>query len=102
MINKHVNLRRPSVINGATDNLPILGKSLYRNILEYNFPAFPGVERQEKLTPRIVAKTIKKAGWLLQNFMTIATTVSATGLTVLDTLWYKPYESALQPLNITP
>ena len=27
MINKHVNLRRPSVINDATENLPILGKS---------------------------------------------------------------------------
>ena len=77
----------------------MLGKSLYHNILEYNFPAIPGMERREKLTPRIVARTIKKAGWLLQMFLTIATTVSAAGLTVLDTLWYKPYESAFTALE---
>ena len=55
--------------------------------------------RRDELTPSIVAKSIKRAGWLLQNFITIATTISATGLTVLDTLWYKPYESAFTALE---
>ena len=50
LIFKYVNLRRPSIINDATENLPNLGKSLYHNILEYNFPAISGVVRLDTVS----------------------------------------------------
>ena len=100
LIFKHLEVGRPSIINDTTEKLPNLETSLYHNIREYNFPTITGVERQrEELTPMLIAQTIRTAGWLLQNFITVATTISATGMTVLDTLWYKPYESEFTALE---
>jgi hypothetical protein len=94
MLEKFFNYPRPADVLPGRADLPLLDKSLIDNIREFNYPSVQGaVDHHPPLTVEMVADTIREAGWLLQSFLTLATTISATGLTFVDTLWYKPYES---------
>jgi hypothetical protein len=62
-------------------------------------PAMQKTITTSKINQRILNLVSTPARGFYSNFLTIATTISATGLTVLDTLWYKPYESAFTALE---
>jgi hypothetical protein len=87
MLERYINVPRPADAAPGKADLPWPRSSLTANLVEYNRHRMP-------LTPLIVAETITNAGWILKLFLIIATSISATGLTVVDTVWYKPYASA--------
>jgi hypothetical protein len=81
-----VNVPRPGDAAPGADELPMWNRSLLDNIRALNKERLP-------LQPYMVVETIRNSGWILRPFVTIATSISATGLTAVDTIWYKPYAS---------
>ena len=72
-----------------SDQLPDQSLSLSENIRQVC-----GLTGWDELTTNHVAQALLKNGLIFSGALVVSTTMAATGVTFLDSLWFKPYASA--------
>ncbi len=72
-----------------SESLPHESLSLKANIRQVN-----GLSPLQDFTTFHVTQALVNYGWIFSGALVVSTTMAATGVTFLDSLWFKPYASA--------
>ncbi len=70
------------------DQLPNPEWSLAQNIRQIS-----GIGDWEELSAYHVAQALLYSGWIFTGALVVSTNMAATGVTFMDSLWFKPYAS---------
>ena len=64
-----------------------------------NIRILTGVRATEPVRPANIVWALNHNGWIFAGYLAVATSISSTGVTFTDTIWFKPYASPFTEKN---